>query len=110
MVSPSQTLQLLKRIFWIDTKVYSANAAMKAVAEDAVRKHYDNTGLEKRGAEVASIRYLSNSRIRKEMLNPSGLTHHRGSFHATTEDPEDHLTVDFQKSDGTHVTTHHVGK
>lgn len=67
MFKPTLALQILKRIVWTDVNVYSANPTMKAIAEDAVRKHYDDYGLEKRGAEVASIRYFSSNRISKEI-------------------------------------------
>jgi hypothetical protein len=66
MFKPTQALQILKRILWTDTNVYSANAAMKATGEEAVRNHYNNNGLERRGAEAASIRYLSSNRTNKE--------------------------------------------
>ncbi|KAA8641676.1 hypothetical protein EYZ11_011738 [Aspergillus tanneri] len=31
-----------------------------------------------------------------------------GSWHGNDNDPQEHLTVDFKKEDGSHITTHHV--
>ncbi|OOF95336.1 hypothetical protein ASPCADRAFT_207810 [Aspergillus carbonarius ITEM 5010] len=31
-----------------------------------------------------------------------------GTWHSNERDPREHLTVDFKKEDGSHITTHHV--
>jgi hypothetical protein len=52
---PSSALQILRRIIWLDPNVYSRQPDMKVRAEAAVQRHYENSGLEARGAEEAQI-------------------------------------------------------
>jgi hypothetical protein len=52
---PTAALQILRRIVWLDTTVYSSQPDMKARVEAAVQRHYDNSTLEARGAEEAQI-------------------------------------------------------
>ncbi|KAJ5873649.1 uncharacterized protein N7473_013208 [Penicillium subrubescens] len=58
-------------------------------ADKAVKEH--GKGLENRGAYEAYIRSAPT-----------------GTWHSNDNDPKEHLTVDYKKEDGAHVTTHHV--
>ncbi|KAF9508638.1 hypothetical protein BS47DRAFT_1488285 [Hydnum rufescens UP504] len=67
---------------------YSKNPSRKAAIEQAVIDHAKDKGVDARGAEIAVI----------------ASTEHEGGVGIV----DNHVTVDFQTADGTHITTHHV--
>lgn len=57
VMNQSQVLQYLNRIAWKNPSEYSAQPAMKVVAEDAVKRYFDSHRLKRRGVTNALIRW-----------------------------------------------------
>ncbi|OQE56677.1 hypothetical protein PENNAL_c0410G06891 [Penicillium nalgiovense] len=73
----------------IEKITYAKGHQKSNSADSAVKDHGRN--LENRGAYEAYIRSAPT-----------------GTWHTNERDSKEHLTVDFKKEDGEHVTTHHV--
>ncbi|CAA7263793.1 unnamed protein product [Cyclocybe aegerita] len=84
-------------IKWIVSGAYNNNLQRKSAIEEAIVKYAADNGIDARGAVDGSAEV-------------------RGTEHAGTARPDgtwnpnepNHVTVNFKKSDGSHITTRHV--